>query len=43
MKILFGSIGCPVPCYRQWCPINLCLRQITPARVVETLAPWIAS
>ena len=43
VKILFGSIGCPVPCYRQWCPINLCLRQMTPARVVETLAPWIAS
>lgn len=33
VKILFGSIGCPVPCYRQWCPINLCMRQITPENV----------
>ena len=41
LRILFGSVGCPVPCYRQWCPINLCLRQITPARVLETLAPWL--
>ncbi len=41
VRILFGSIGCPVPCYRLWCPINLCLRQITPAQVVETLQPWL--
>lgn len=40
LRILFGSVGCPVPCYRQWCPINLCLRQITPERVLDTLAEW---
>lgn len=42
-RLLFGSIGCPVPCYRQWCPVNLCMRQLTPARVVEVAAPWLAA
>lgn len=41
LRVLFGSIGCPVPCYRQWCPVNLCLRQITPAHVVEAARPWL--
>lgn len=40
-RVLFGSIGCPVPCYRQWCPVNLCLRQISPAQVVEAIQPWL--
>lgn len=26
---LFGSIGCPIPCYQQDCPANLCMQQIT--------------
>ncbi|MBI4227369.1 MAG: glycosyltransferase family 9 protein [Candidatus Omnitrophica bacterium] len=41
LRVLFGSIGCPVPCYRHWCPINLCLRQIAPDDVLEALAPWL--
>jgi ADP-heptose:LPS heptosyltransferase len=32
---LFGSVGCPVPCYRLQCPVNLCMEQI---RVEEVLA-----
>ena len=40
VQVLVGSIGCPVPCYRLWCPINLCLRQITPERVVEAILRW---
>jgi lipopolysaccharide heptosyltransferase II len=32
---LFGSIGCPVPCYQLRCPVNLCMSQIT---VEEVLA-----
>ncbi len=40
IRLLFGSIGCPVPCYRQWCPVNLCMRQLTPERVIETIQQW---
>ena len=40
VRLLFGSIGCPVPCYRQWCPVNLCMRQLTPERVIETIRQW---
>lgn len=36
-RVLFGTIGCPVPCYRQWCPVNLCMRQVTPEQVVEVV------
>lgn len=42
-RVLFGSIGCPVPCYRLWCPVNLCLRQITPDDVLDTLRPWLTA
>lgn len=41
IKILLGSIGCPVPCYRQWCPVNLCMRQVTPERVLEVVKEWL--
>ena len=41
VRILFGSVGCPVPCYRQWCPVNLCLRELTPARVADALSDWL--
>jgi lipopolysaccharide heptosyltransferase II len=27
--VLFGSIGCPVPCYQLDCPENLCMDQIS--------------
>lgn len=43
LRILFGSVGCPVPCYREWCPVNLCLREIAPGDVIEALAPWLAA
>lgn len=32
---LFGSIGCPVPCYWLQCPKNLCLHEITVEQVLE--------
>ncbi len=31
---LFGSIGCPVPCYQLRCPANLCMQQITVDQVL---------
>ena len=31
----FGSIGCPVPCYQQECPDNLCMKQIRVERVLK--------
>jgi len=40
VRLLAGSIGCPVPCYRLWCPVNLCMRQVTPDEVVEAVAQW---
>lgn len=35
---LFGSIGCPVPCYRLHCPVNLCMHQIAVEEVLEAAA-----
>ena len=35
---LFGSIGCPVPCYRLDCPVNLCMEQITVDQVLQAAA-----
>ena len=32
--VLFGSIGCPVPCYRLDCPANLCMERITVEQVL---------
>jgi len=32
--ILFGSIGCPVPCYQLKCPVNLCMSEITVEQVL---------
>ena len=32
---LFGSIGCPVPCYRLHCPVNLCMQKITVQQVLD--------
>lgn len=43
LRVLFGSIGCPVPCYRLWCPVNLCMRQITPDDVITAMAPWLGA
>ena len=31
---LFGSIGCPVPCYQLQCPVNLCMHQISVEQVL---------
>ena len=31
---LFGSIGCPVPCYQLQCPVNLCMNQISVEQVL---------
>ncbi len=32
-ETLFGSIGCPVPCYQLNCPANLCMEQISVEQV----------
>ncbi len=39
--VLFGSIGCPVPCYRLRCPANLCMEQITVEQVLEAAAKFL--
>ena len=38
---LFGSIGCPVPCYRLECPANLCMNQITVEQVLEAAGRFL--
>ncbi|MBI3333742.1 MAG: lipopolysaccharide heptosyltransferase II [Candidatus Omnitrophica bacterium] len=38
---LFGSIGCPVPCYRLDCPANLCMSQITVEQVVDAAEKFL--
>lgn len=38
---LFGSIGCPVPCYRLHCPANLCMAQISVEQVVEAAGKFL--
>ena len=38
---LFGSIGCPVPCYRLDCPANLCMDQITVEQVLSAAARFL--
>jgi len=38
---LFGSIGCPVPCYRLDCPANLCMEQITVEQVLEAASRFL--
>ncbi len=40
--VLFGSIGCPVPCYRLHCPVNLCMAQITVEQVLEAATPILS-
>ena len=32
---LFGSIGCPVPCYQLQCPVNLCMHEIRVEQVLQ--------
>ncbi|MBI3317936.1 MAG: lipopolysaccharide heptosyltransferase II [Candidatus Omnitrophica bacterium] len=39
---LFGSIGCPVPCYQLRCPLNLCMQQITVEEVLAAVQPFLA-
>lgn len=39
--VLFGSVGCPVPCYQLRCPVNLCLQQITVDQVLEAASPFL--
>lgn len=39
--ILFGSIGCPVPCYQLRCPANLCMEQITVEDVLAAAARFL--
>jgi heptosyltransferase-2 len=41
-EILFGSIGCPVPCYRLDCPVNLCMHQITVDAVLKTAKRYLS-
>ena len=41
-KVLFGSVGCPVPCVKLDCPDNLCLQTITPGMVVAQAEALIA-
>ncbi len=38
---LFGSIGCPVPCYRLDCPANLCMEQITVEDVLTAAGKFL--
>lgn len=38
---LFGSIGCPVPCYRLNCPANLCMQQISVEQVLEAAGRFL--
>ena len=38
---LFGSIGCPVPCYRLQCPVNLCMSQITVEQVLDAAEKFL--
>lgn len=38
---LFGSIGCPIPCYRLTCPVNLCMQQITVEQVLEAAGKFL--
>jgi len=39
---LFGSIGCPVPCYQLQCPVNLCMSQISVEKVLEAAGPFLS-
>ncbi|PIQ82630.1 MAG: lipopolysaccharide heptosyltransferase II [Candidatus Omnitrophica bacterium CG11_big_fil_rev_8_21_14_0_20_64_10] len=36
--VLFGSIGCPVPCFQRRCPRNFCMEQITVDQVLAEAA-----
>ncbi|MBI3615066.1 MAG: lipopolysaccharide heptosyltransferase II [Candidatus Omnitrophica bacterium] len=38
---LFGSIGCPVPCYQLHCPVNLCMSQITVEQVLAAAGKFL--
>ncbi len=40
--VLFGSIGCPVPCRQLQCPVNLCMQQITVDQVLEASARFLS-
>ena len=39
--VLFGSIGCPVPCYQLRCPANLCMEQISVEDVLSAAARFL--
>lgn len=34
---LFGSIGCPVPCFELRCPVNLCMEQVSVSQVFQAV------
>ncbi|MCM8795009.1 MAG: lipopolysaccharide heptosyltransferase II [Candidatus Omnitrophica bacterium] len=38
---LFGSIGCPVPCYQLKCPANLCMSEIKVEQVLAAAEPYL--
>ena len=38
---LFGSIGCPVPCYQLRCPANLCMHQISVEQVAAAAEQFL--
>lgn len=39
---LFGSIGCPVPCYQLRCPANLCMHQISVGQVLDAAEKFLS-
>ena len=39
---LFGSIGCPVPCYQLRCPVNLCMHQISVEQVLSAAGQFLS-
>ena len=39
---LFGSIGCPVPCYQLRCPVNLCMHQISVEQVLSAAGKFLS-
>ena len=41
VEVLFGSIGCPVPCYQLRCPANLCMHQITVEQVLDAAGKFL--
>jgi len=41
VTVLFGSIGCPVPCYQLRCPANLCMERISVEDVLTAAGKFL--